>query len=53
MIGNEPSEETVTRSFRVNKEWDEILHEEAQWRGISVSALLDQIVRRYVVSDRF
>ena len=53
MNGNGSTEETVTRTFRVNKEWDEILHEQAQWQGISVSNLLDQIVRRYVVSDRF
>lgn len=53
MNGTEPTEETVTRTFRVNKEWDEILQEQAQWQGISVSNLLDQIVRKYVVLDRF
>ena len=53
MNGNESTEETVTRTFRVNKEWDDILHEQAQWQGISVSNLLDQIVRRYVVTERF
>ncbi len=53
MKGKEPSEETVTRTFRVNKEWDQVLNEEAQWMGISVSALLDHIVRRYVVVERF
>ena len=53
MNGNEPTRETVTRTFRVNKEWDVILHEQAQWQGISVSNLLDQIVRRYVITERF
>ena len=53
MNGADSTEETVTRTFRVNKEWDQILHEQAKWQGISVSNLLDQIVRRYVVTDRF
>jgi hypothetical protein len=53
MPAHEPSGVTVTRTFRVEKDWDEILKEEAQWQGISVSALLNLIVRRYVVSQRF
>ncbi|MCK4583375.1 hypothetical protein KAU18_08680 [Candidatus Bathyarchaeota archaeon] len=53
MPAYEPSGETVTRTFRVKKDWDEIIKEEAQWQGISVSALLNLIVRRYIVSQRF
>ncbi len=53
MSGDGSTEETVTRTFRVNKEWDEILHKQADWQGISVSALIDQIIRRYVVSERY
>lgn len=47
------TDETVTRTFRVNKEWDQVLQEQADWQGISVSTLIDQIVRRYVVAERF
>jgi len=47
------TDETVTRTFRVNKEWDRVLQEQADWQGISVSTLIDQIVRRYVVAERF
>ncbi len=47
------TEETVTRTFRVNTEWDELLNKQAQWQGISVSNLLDQIVRRYVTTELF
>ena len=48
-----PSGETVTRTFRLGEEWDKILEHEADMQGISVSALLQQIVRRYVCSERF
>ena len=47
------TDETVTRTFRVNKEWDKVLQEQADWQGISVSTLIDQIVRRYVIAERF
>lgn len=53
MKETEQPEETVTRTFRVNKEWDTVLQEQADWQGISVSTLLDQIVRRYVIAERF
>jgi hypothetical protein len=45
--------ETTVRTFRLNKEWDTILKEEAEKQSISVSSLLNQIVRRYTVAQRF
>jgi hypothetical protein len=49
----EPSGITVTRTFRVEEDWDKVLQEEAHWQGISVSALLSLIIRRYVVVQRY
>lgn len=52
---DEPSSRrrTVTRTFRVDVEWDEVLQVEAEKLGITVSALMNQILRRYAVADRF
>ena len=43
----------ATRTFRINPEYDKILNEEAEKHGLSVSALLNQIIRQYVVISRF
>ena len=43
----------VTRTFRINPEYDEVLSEEAEKQGLSVSALLNQIIQRYVLFTRF
>jgi hypothetical protein len=43
----------VTRTFRVNPEYDKILNEEAEKQGLSVSALLNQMIRQYVLVTRF
>lgn len=48
----EPSGKTVTRTFRLDQKWDLILEKEAERRNISVSALLNQIVLRFVFADR-
>ena len=52
MVGEERDETTV-RTFRLKTNWDNILKEEAEKKSITVSALLNQIVRRYTVSQRF
>lgn len=44
---------TVTRTFRIQPEYDEILNQEAEEHGLSVSALLNQIIRQYVMITRF
>ena len=43
----------ITRTFRMNPEYDKILNEEAQKHGLTVSALLNQIIRQYVLVSRF
>ncbi len=43
----------ITRTFRMNPEYDKILSEEAEKQGLSVSALLNQIIRQYVLVSRF
>jgi hypothetical protein len=43
----------ITRTFRLNPEFDKILNSEAEKHGLTVSALLNQIIRQYVVITRF
>ncbi len=43
----------ITRTFRINPEYDKILNDEAEKHGLSVSALLNQIIRQYVLVSRF
>lgn len=43
----------ITRTFRINPEYDKIIGEEAERHGLSVSALLNQIIRRYVLITRY
>lgn len=44
---------TVTRTFRVREEWDDILRNEAEKQGISVNVLVNMILRRYARFDRW
>ncbi|KON30278.1 hypothetical protein AC477_05095 [miscellaneous Crenarchaeota group-1 archaeon SG8-32-1] len=43
----------IIRTIRTNREWDTILKDEANTRGISINCLLNQIIERYVFSYRF
>jgi hypothetical protein len=43
---------TVTRTFRIRQEWDDVLQEEAETQGISVNVLVNQILRRYALFIR-
>ena len=43
----------IIRTIRTNREWDTILKDEANSRGISINCLLNQIIERYVFSYRF
>ena len=47
MKRNSSRQKTVTRTFRIRREWDEILQEEAETQGLSVSVLLNQMSRKY------
>jgi len=44
---------TITRTFRLPPEYDTILEQEAEAHGLSVSALLNQIIRQYIMISRF
>jgi len=43
----------VTRTFRMNPEYEKILNEEASKHGLTVSALLNHIIRQYILVTRF
>lgn len=43
---------TVTRTFRIRQEWDDVLLEEAEAQGISVNVLVNKILRRYALFTR-
>ena len=44
---------TVTRTFRISEEWDNILQEEANRQGLSVNVLVNKILRRYSLFDKW
>lgn len=47
------NKKTVTRTFRIKKEWDNILQEEAETLGVSVNVLVNRILRRYALFHRW
>lgn len=44
---------TITRTFRIRKEWDDILQEEAARQGVSVNVLLNKILRKFSLYQRW
>jgi hypothetical protein len=46
------TKETVTRTFRINAEWNDVLEREAERLGISVNHLVNLIFQRYTCFDR-
>jgi hypothetical protein len=49
----EAKRKTVTRTFRMDKEWDDVLQEEAKEQGLSVNTLMNKILRRYALFERW
>ena len=43
---------TVTRTFRIDADWDEVLKGDAERQGISVNVLMNLILRKYANFDR-
>jgi hypothetical protein len=43
----------ITRTFRIKSTWDDVLREEAKKEGISVNVLVNSILRRYALFDRW
>lgn len=50
---SEKRRQTVTRTFRLQKEWDDVLEEDAEKQGISVNVLVNKILRRYALFTRW
>ena len=48
-MGDEP----ITRTFRIEKDYDSALREEAEERGTSVNSLANQILKKYTESERY
>jgi hypothetical protein len=44
---------TITRTFRIRREWDDVLQEEANRQGVSVNVLLNRILRKYSLFSRW
>jgi predicted DNA-binding ribbon-helix-helix protein len=53
LFNKDEHSETTVRTFRLNAAWDNILKEEAENASITVSQLLNQVVRRYIIAQRF
>ena len=49
---SDQTHKTVTRSFRIRKDWLDILTEDAENQGISVNVLMNLILRRYTNFER-
>lgn len=44
---------SVTRTFRLSKEWDDVPEKEAKEQGVSVNVLMNKILRRYALFERW
>lgn len=49
----EQRKKTITRTFRISKEWDDVLVTEAGEQGVSVNVLMNKILRRYALFERW
>ena len=47
------SKKTITRTFRIREEWDNVLQEEAARQGVSVNVLLNKLLRKYSLYSRW
>lgn len=50
---HEKQKKTITRTFRLRQEWDNILQEEASRQGVSVNVLLNKILRKFSLYSRW
>jgi hypothetical protein len=44
---------TITRTFRIRGEWDDVLQEEADRQGVSVNVLLNKLLRKFSLYQRW
>lgn len=47
------SKKTITRTFRIRKQWDDVLQKEAERQGVSVNVLMNKILRKYSLFSRW
>lgn len=52
-MGNPSERDPVTRTFRIEHEYDEALREEAEKKGTSVNSLANQILKKFAESGRY
>lgn len=53
MSRQDKGRKTITRSFRISKEWERVLEEKAENQGLSVNVLMNRILRRYALFGRW
>jgi hypothetical protein len=51
--GFDKRKKTITRTFRIRQEWDNVLQEEATRQGVSVNVLVNKILRKYALYSRW
>jgi hypothetical protein len=44
---------TITRTFRIKGEWDDVLQEESERQGVTINVLVNKILRRYSLFSRW
>jgi hypothetical protein len=49
----ERRKKSVTRTFRISEDWDSVLQKEANEQGVSVNVLMNKILRRYALFERW
>lgn len=49
----EDDRESVPRTLRIDKKWDEALREDAEKQGTSVNSLANKIFRQYALTQRY
>ena len=52
-VHGERKKKTVTRTFRISEDWDDVLQKEAGEQGVSVNVLMNKILRRYALFERW
>ena len=50
---NGKQRKSVTRTFRIKTEWDDILKQEAEKQGTSVNVLVNSILQKFALFDRW
>jgi hypothetical protein len=51
--GFDKRKRTITRTFRIRQEWDNVLQAEATRQGVSVNVLVNKILRKYSLYSRW